>query len=261
MQPLVYTPQARWDGSNAAPAPIVANNKGYDVTAPRFPESRRETAYSRANGTLNNNTFQWPMFVTDVSIDVALSGSTAQARLTRDFYPHNFVQPSFVIQGQALDQADYGMLCEFIHYSQQNSIANDGALLQLWIKGGGIGGKRVSKGGVHVNNKLLNQQKFQGNQMIRGGHNQILCQGYVTTMPRQHTAGVVSPTYTMSFAVAYMISGIYSENMVQVQKQANWIDLLQGTSNLSTNKTLVKENQKILHWVQNNSANIFNTGS
>lgn len=242
----------RWDGTNTAPQPVVSNNKGYDVTTMVSP-ARRELAYKRANANLCDGIFWWPMFVTDIGIDLALSGSRAQSRLTRDFYPHNFTQPSFVVQGQSLDQRDYGALTDFVHYTQRNSLQG-GKLVQLFVDGKGIDGGRTHGRGVVKNGKRFT------NQGIRGSHQTILCQGYVNKMPRQHQRGVFSPTYSFSFVVADMIAGPYHEDIVQVQQQMTWVDILKSTETFKVNQALLKENNKVLGWAKNNSSNILSSG-
>lgn len=261
--PIAYSAKPRWDGSNAAAQPQVTNNQGWDVTAPRFPDSRRQAAYDTANATINNNKHQWPMFVTDVSIDLALAGSMGQSRLTRDFYPRNFVQPSFVIQGQALDQEDYGNLCEFLHVSQQDTLnpssqQNTSNLMQLWIKGEGIQGTRSGSQGVGVkSSKFDSLNQSRPNQILRGPHQDLVCQGYIGSMPRVHQTGVVSPTYTFQFIVAAMITGIYQEDMVQNAQVKTWADVLKSNSMLSVNKALIQENNKILKGIQSSQWTIF----
>lgn len=256
LQPTAYAASPRWDGTGMPQAPSLVNNIGYDVTAPRMNDKRREQAYARANATVNNGKYQWPLFVSDITIDISLSGQMGQSRTTRDFYPHNFVMPTFTIQGQALDQEDYGTMCDFMHYVQQDSIANDGALLQLWIKGAGYEGGRSSGPKVIVKSAIIGNQT-RTNQIIRGPHNPIQCQGYVNAMPRAHQSGVVSPTYTFSFMVAWMLDGIYQDNPRKVQIQQDWIALLKATSNLTGSQALTAQNNQVLQYAQNNSSNIF----
>lgn len=251
-----YGPQPRWDGSNAAPF-SQSSNVGYDVVAARFPEKRRLNDFTSSstgrgggeNATINDGDYQWPMYVHDVSIDFALNGTRAQARTTRDFYPHNFTQPGFVVQGQALDQQDYGSLCEFMHQAQHKALSG-GNLIQLWVKGYGIDGGRTSHAGVTKNGT------FYPNQIVRGSHQTLLCQGYVGSMPRQHQKFTPAPVYTFTFIVANMIQGPYQEDIVQVQKQATWIDVLKQGSNITSTPALIKENQGNLKWVAQNSQNI-----
>lgn len=247
-----YGPLPKWNRSGEAPYSQDTTN-GYDVVAAKFPEDRRLRAFSKCNGTVSDGSYQWPIFVNDLRIDTSLSGITAQSQTTRDFYPHNFVMPQFIIQGQALDQQDYGDLCEFMHQAQHKALG--GTLIQLWVNGEGIDGNRNSGKGVTRNGN------FYPNQMIRGKHSDILCQGYVDTMPRNHQQGQIAPEYSFNFLVANMISGPYSEDMVQVTQQATWIDILNSTSNISSTAAMQKQAANVVKYAQKNSQNIFNTGS
>lgn len=245
----------QWDGTGARPTPNVANNKGYDVRATTYPEAVRQRYYQRANATICNDSFKWPMFITDVSIDNSLNGATAQSRTTRDFYPKNFVQPSFVIRGISLDQRDYGDLTDFVHYLQYECVTN-AKLAQIYVDGGGFNNKR--QGTAHAFNVVANGV-VHTNQAMRGGHAPLLCLGYVGSIDRIHTQYVYAPTYTFNFVVAEMVQGPWQESMVQVTQQQNWIDIVKGTKTLTVNSQLMKQNNNVLKFAANNSSNVISS--
>lgn len=256
-----------WPGTDPGNnQPVVQNDKGWDVNAVRLTGSRRTTAQGRANASMNDGKYQWPMFVHDVQIDLSLAGNTAQAKMTRDFYPHHFVMPSFVIQGQALDQADYGNLCEFLHQAQHLSV-DQGKLLQFYLGARGLpvgnneeqGAADPGKRGVYVNNN--SGSNFIPNQMMRGVHQKILCQGYIGTMPRQHRKAMISPIYSFEFVVAEMLDGPYQDSLNDQPTETDWHVLLQDSSFLTIDHKLKWNNQWILKWITKNSENIFNSGS
>lgn len=244
----------RWDGTSDPPAPQVANNKGYDVTVPEYRADVREAIYRQANGSLCDGTYWWPLFISNLGIDIALAGSTGQAQLTRDFYPHNFVQPNFAVDGQSIDQRDYGSLTDFVHYMQRNSVlpGSAGTLVQLYVQNRAVvDGNRAGGYGVTLNGHFL------PNQNVRGSHMDILCLGYINSMARQHTKWVYAPTYSFQFIVAEMVSGPYQEDMVQVQQQQNWIDVVQSTQTFQPD---LNQNKKFLDWAAANSTNVINAG-
>lgn len=262
MTPSWYPPGLpQWDGSDSPSQPSINNNKGYDVTAVQFPEERRSQAYQTANATLSDGTAYWPLFVNDVQIDIGLAGTTAQAQLTRDFYPHNMVMPSFTVQGQALDQRDYGDLCEFVHRAQLASVSGGLPLLQLWVNGMGINGTHgASDNAVTVQSKAPNLASQDApNQKLRGFHKTLTCQGYINTMPRQHQKGVVSPTYSFTFVVAEMIKGPWTETLADAATQKSWIDMLKATSaeDFASNHSTLWNNWWILNWAKKNQLSVF----
>jgi hypothetical protein len=255
----------QWDGSNAIASSYTktAWDKGYGVQAPmqkyrdRHHDARNDL-YHLANGQLNNGAVQWPLFITSVDIDFQVAGSIAQSRLTRDFYPHNFVQPAFQISGQALDEMDYGMMCDFVHMCQHGMLNNfsESSLLQLQIAHRGIPGGRNT--GLTV---TRNGQSFY-NQSIHGPHSEIMAKGVVMSMPRVHQTGVAAPTWSFGFQVYQMgadalTNGPFAEGPPQSPgAQKTWVDLLTGAANISTDSALTKQNQKVLNWAKTHSTNV-----
>lgn len=179
---------------------------GYDVKAVKINQTRRETAEGRFNGRLHDGTWYVDFFVTKISIDVGLAGSTGQSRFTRDFYPHNMVMPSFAVEGQCMDQNDYGTLVEFVHQAQQKGVY-DGTLLQLDVAGNGLSVRRP---------------------IMKGSHKPIHAQGFIRNMPRKHERFVYAPTFNFSFVVSTMFEGIYKESTASSPEQESWAQILSG---------------------------------
>jgi hypothetical protein len=207
---------------------------GYDATAPRISLARRTAAYKRANGLLvdGRQSWQYPMFVTGTEIDIALAGTTAQSQMTRDFYPHNFTLPSFNVSGQAIDNADYSTLCEFIHQAQRKPFAIGWeGLTQLNISGGvPYHGNRTTGLSVSKSPGAGGPSSTDGtfyNQTIRGGHRPITCKGIVTAIQRTHSAFDFAPTYQFGFVVlAMMGNSIYSEPIDVSVPATTWVAIL-----------------------------------
>jgi hypothetical protein len=129
--------QVIWGADTNVPAqPVAPATKGYDAHI----ATRNGRSYDRANGQISNATFKWPLFITDISIDLSVQGNIAQSQLTRDFYPHNFVQPGFTVTGISLDNVDYGQMCDFIHMCQIGMIQqfSESNLIQLQVAHRGI---------------------------------------------------------------------------------------------------------------------------
>jgi hypothetical protein len=250
----------QWNSQFEPTQPQVRNDTGYDIAATKIGPARRAAVYQLANAKMGDNQFWWPLFVTDLVIDIALAGSTAQSRLTRDFYPRNFVQPNFIIRGQAIDQQDLGMMTDFAHHMQQRMLQNPKQLLaQLEVNGRGLPfGQRQT--GLRVTfraAKALGLKSYSlVNQTLKGQHDTILCQGWVGSMPREHEKGIYAPPYEFQFVVADMIEGPYSEQLVAATQQANWTALLKNTTNLQTTPALIAEAKKNVANAQKNQVNI-----
>lgn len=188
--------------AGVAPRP----DTGYDVKATQISQQRRENAEGAFNGRLHDGTWYVDFYITKINIGIALAGSTAQSRFTRDFYPHNMVMPSFNVEGQCLNQEDYGTLVEFVHQAQQKSVY-DCTLLQLDVTGIGF---KVSR------------------PIMRGRHEPISAQGFINAMPRKHEKFVYAPKFNFSFVVSTMFKGIYEESTASDPEQESWAQILAG---------------------------------
>jgi hypothetical protein len=239
---------------------------GYDIKA-STPVSSRLPYQAATNAVISDGQFQLSIFVMNVSIDIALSGSTAQARWTRDFYPHNFTQPNFTITGQSLNQGDYGKLCEFIHQAQQKAVF-DGYkhLTQIKVRGGsdprGNGVMKVYDGNRTAAPAVIDATGTYPNQIIKGTHKSIVAKGFITTISRQHQTGVVAPEWSFDFTVANMIEGPYQDDTTYSIVQGNdWVTMLKNTQaqtgTISSTPALIAANTKNLATATSKSSNIF----
>jgi hypothetical protein len=217
-------------------------DQGYDVNVNTIHGDRRAAALGHTNATLADGDFQYNIFVSGMNLDSAQSGSTAQSQLTRDWYAHNFVQPSFTVIGWSLDQKDYGTMVEFVHAAQFKAINSNANLTQLAIAGrtGGKSGTGLPgdqgqdggrTGGPHIpavtisNPGRLMKDAIQSdppgsprgtyyNQTIRGSHKPTVAKGYIATMPRIHQRFKGAVQWEFQFVVAVMIQGLYDEQAV-----------------------------------------------
>jgi hypothetical protein len=205
------SPTVAWKGQ-------VPVDVGYDVTHPGSGwDQRKAQAMQAANGQLHDGTYYVPLLITDVRIDIALGGSTAQSQYKRDFYARSFTQPSFIIEGVSLDQKDYGVICEFVHQAQTKSLFASGgtpALTQLLI----YGTKWPSNTGpIYTNNGL---------QSVKGPGSPILAKGHISTMPRVHEQGVYAPTYSFAFTVETMMDGLYQDTVSSGSQLTTWAAIM-----------------------------------
>jgi len=188
---------------------------GYDIFATRLSEERRSVALARANGTLSNSRERVIFFVTDVKVDLSLTGTTGQGRRTRDFYPHNVLMPGYTISAMCLDQQDYGTVVEFVHKTQQEAVGNAraGNLIQL----------DIAEGGLHITTPQGEPVSF-----MRGVHKPICAQGVIMQIQRKHKQFEYAPKFEMQVIVSHEFTGLYKEVGSFEPEQESWWALLQG---------------------------------
>lgn len=122
------------------------------------------------------------LWITGVHADFSMGGGFAQSRIKRQWFPRNFTQPVFAIEGIAPNQYEYGRLAEFVRNAQLQAVQRGGndVLTFLRINGGGM---------PNVRNQ-------------RGKHGGFLLGGFIQSMERRAEVGVNVPTWQISFTVA-----------------------------------------------------------
>jgi hypothetical protein len=199
----IYTPTS-WAGV------VPETKQAYDIRATRISEGRRTAAFAQANGILCDGISKVLFFVSELTLNIGISGTTAQGRYTRDFYAHNIVLPSLKIKAQCLDQGDYGVVVEFIHQAQKKAVGNAANnTTQLEINGGGIQ--------VH-------------RPIMKGPHKRTCAQGFIPRIERKYKQGEYAPTFSFNFTVAQSFEGIYEDVAASVfeNEQESWISILEG---------------------------------
>lgn len=205
----IYTPTS-WAGV------VPETEQAYDIRATRISEAQRTAAFAQANGVLCDGTSgdkeasKVEFFVSELSLDIGINGTTSQGRYTRDFYAHNIVLPSLKVKAQCLDQGDYGVLVEFIHQAQKKAVGNSANnTMQLEIKGGGL----------KVNRAIM-----------KGPHKRTCAQGFIPRIGRQYKQGKYAPIFSFNFTVAQSFSGIYEDVAASVfeNEQSSWVSILEG---------------------------------
>jgi hypothetical protein len=211
-----YTPTS-WAGV------VPDTQDAYDIRAVRISDARRATALARANGILSDGETKVRFFVTDLVLDVGLSGNTAQGRYTRDFYAHNIMLPALKISAVCLDQGDYGVITEFVHQAQKKSVGN-GAYNRTQLEvmeGWAIPHERAGR--------------------THGTHKRTCAQGFIRAMKRRYVKGEYAPKFDFEFTVAQAFEGIYEDNSANVYEhlQKSWNTILQGLT-INKNPTVGK---------------------
>lgn len=120
------------------------------------------------------------LWVSEIQIGFAMSGSTGQSFRTRSFFPRNFTQPTFTVFCQCPNQKIYGDTLEFIRTTQ---ITFDQSLNFILLNAG---------------------SKF--NRTIKGSHSGNSAQGYIKSVKRSHERFTYSPDLQFDFVVERFLS-------------------------------------------------------
>lgn len=156
---------------------------GFWITHPQLSPDKDGKPAHKANAYLENpqheRVFMW---VDDVTADFAMTGNVAQSRKQREFFPHNFTQPSIHVHCQTPNSYQYNRLGAFIREGQKQGMVQQGDVLRLRIASGGEEAAR------HV---------------MKGHHNHISVDGYVTTAPRGAERFINAPDYEFDFVITH----------------------------------------------------------
>jgi hypothetical protein len=140
------------------------------------------------------------LWVTDVTVDFGLSGTTAQSAKQRSFFARNSIPPAFTVACQAPNQYIYGQTQEFFRSSQRGF----SDLAYLHIKAGGI----------------------KANNSTKGVHQNIGVEGYVQATRRRHERFVNAPAFTFGFVTAFMHAP-FTDTIYAPQAILTWKDVVE----------------------------------
>jgi hypothetical protein len=103
-----------------------------------------------ANASLEYNGHLIGLWVNSINTDFSLNGSTGQGPFTQDFYPHNLVSPSIIVNGQTTNIREKNRLSDFVRYTHsriiKTSSTNPNHLVILSLHTNGQKGARTQKG-------------------------------------------------------------------------------------------------------------------
>jgi hypothetical protein len=189
-----------WDGHVAQAGQPY--DRGYDVAS--IPQPDRAANAILVDLDTNERV---PLWIFDVQTNFALAGSTGQSADTRTFFPRNFVQPTFAVQGQAT-QYQVGAYAEFVRKLQLKAVQK-GTLARLTIPGGGV---------------------RRGHSGTKGTHAGLSAQGYVRSFGRIHEQGRYVVDYSFDFVVSRMESSLFNEQAGNAYQLATWLDIVNAIS-------------------------------
>lgn len=176
--------------------PIVSTSKGYDTNA-------TQVQSVSPNGWLTYRGREVPLWVQEVTTGFGMSGSIAQSSRTRTFFAHNFEQVAITVNSQFPSQqhmADVAQLVRRSHIGLESAM-----FLEILGK----------KGPTHRN--------------LKGASQNIVAEGYITSIPREHMQFIYAPDMSFSFVVERMISpAAWADSPVKIRKLKSWHDIVEG---------------------------------
>jgi hypothetical protein len=180
---------------------------------------------------------QVPLWIQEITADFSLTGNTAQSMTKRDFYAHNFTQPSFNFRGQTFNEAQYGYLTEFIRRAQVRQLLEIGNPKGDWEKRGFLR-IVVPKAGFVPQRVRIRRKGKQGpvtwrrkNRSQRGERDHMIITGYIKAIQRRHERFVNAPEWNFEFITARMLAGPFSDSPVRSEKLRDikdWTEFLRG---------------------------------
>lgn len=156
-------------------------NRGYVIRTPDLEPDHGGHSINQSNAYLENHDQERVyMWVNAIESDFAMAGQTAQSKKRREFFPHNFTQPSLTISGQTPNQYQHARLAEFIRQHQKQSAISDKRVLNLKILGGGEDTKQ---------------------ETVKGIRDPVDLTGYINSAQRTAEVGVNAPDFSFSFVI------------------------------------------------------------
>jgi hypothetical protein len=151
---------------------------------------------STANGFLQNRSTNQKimLWIYDFSADFGASGTEAQSRMKKDFFPRFFTQPRYLIKGQTPNQYEYQRLAKFIRLGMLQQVAgsplqNGNPLFEAFVL------RIEGRGYEHANHST------------KGGHAGWTLEGYIEQIATGGERFQFAPEYEFTFVLADAIEG------------------------------------------------------
>lgn len=177
-----------------------------------------------------------------------MGGTTAQSQYMRQFFPHNFMQPSITISGTMPNQYQYNRLAAFVrasHFEAVNFSTTTMRERYIRSQGGNIGELphyRTNNGnGIPTVMLEFTRGSFASTNNKNRVHKSWSMEGYILTIGAGSTALENTPAFQFDFIpVSSSLSsdtGIYSDTTVQGRKIEDWMTAFRGNSRLTYKQT------------------------
>lgn len=167
-------------------------------------------------------------YIEDIQADFSMAGSTGQSRTLRQFFPHNFVQPSIVVSGTQPNSHQYNRLAAFIRVTQHLSLSG----LRLGNDNKPVRTATDAQGNVFIketvrlliSNGTKDYNVIHGRN-VKGIHKPWRLEGYIKSMQAGAEHFQQAPQYQFEFLVAKSQSGIWKDHAVLGDQIRSWTEI------------------------------------
>jgi hypothetical protein len=204
-------------------------DRGYGVTHRDTNLRQRRQKNAQFVNQLNEDVW---FYVDDFEANFEVTGSTAQSKKTRQFYPHNMAQPSVTVTGVAPSNHFYNELASFVRAAQYYSVSGRelrmaGLTTQDYRTMTGPSGKPIYRPTMQFNLYARNQKSAPHNKL----HLSWKLEGYVKNIRAGGEKANVAPTFTFEFIIAE-VSGhekhLFDDDLVRGRAILSWMDVFKS---------------------------------
>lgn len=153
------------------------------------------------------------LWVYEIETSFSMDGALVQSVHHREFYPHNFVQPTLTVRGQTPNSFEYNRLSEFIRESHQKAVFYDESgyvspAIRFELRGGGHTTERNTK----------------------GYHQRLVLRGFVPKFGRGARRFEFSQNYEFDFVVTRSLTGLMTDERVAGLQLKAWAEVVADPS-------------------------------
>lgn len=191
----------------------VPIDQGYHVTLPRKKATPDNyTAFLELPGQ-NERIYIW---LHQIEASFQVSGSFAQSARGRQWFPRNFVQPSFKFTGQFANQHEYGNFSEFVRRSQGRSL-----------------GWRRNEAAAHTTRLVIRSREgmtYPRDGSVRHSRAPYELFGHILSIERKYTRFVNAPEFSFDFLISFANTGLFQQSKEDQQdyvkrRLAKWMEI------------------------------------
>lgn len=218
MTPTIYKPRP----TGLITGLDVPYNQGYDTTvwgnnAPTADQGGSSGYFTAtwSEGRAKPTQYLINMWITDLTADFTLSGTTGQSRMQREFFPRSFNDVTLTITGNCANSQEYNRLALFVRESQWRALS------------------ALNSGSATVHpmvNFVLNSNAPITGRSVKGQHRPWSVSGYIQNMAAGAVALDIAPEFTIQFIVAtssmHGNTGLWQDSLAKVKPLANMLTLL-----------------------------------
>lgn len=178
---------------------------------------------------LNEDLWFW---VDDFEANFEITGSTAQSKRTRQFYPHNLAQPSVTVTGVAPSNRFFNDIASFVRAAQSYSTAGRelrmaGLTANDYRTMIGPDSKPIYRPTMRLNLYARHQKNAAHNKL----HLSWNLEGYVKTIRAGGEKENFAPTFTFEFIIAEVVGHekhLFDDDLVRGREILSWMDVFKS---------------------------------